>query len=102
MKRTIIVNQRRFSLFVISCSLLLSIGLTLLFGFLSNRTALGAEVSPTRVVVVKANDTVWEIAQPIAASQQRDVRDVVRDIYELNSLAHATIHPGQSLRVPSY
>lgn len=102
MKRTIIVNKRRFSLFILLFSLLLSIGIALVASVLSNHTALGAEVSQSRVVVVQANDTVWKIAQPIAASQERDVRDVVRDIYQLNSLAHATIHPGQSLRVPRY
>ena len=42
---------------------------------------------------------LWEIAA--VADPQRDTREVMNDIAELNGLTSSTLHTGQVLEVPS-
>lgn len=100
MKHTIIINKRRFYSFVLLAVLILSLLMVFLFAFISKREAYGAGMLEGEEYIVKAGDSVWSIAGPIAEHQKRDVRDVVRDIYRSNGLADKTIHPGQSLVLP--
>ncbi|MCT2021839.1 LysM peptidoglycan-binding domain-containing protein [Kocuria marina] len=53
----------------------------------------------THSVTVQANQTLWEIAA--VADPQRDTREVMNDIAELNGLTSSTLHTGQVLEVPS-
>nr|WP_309862402.1 LysM peptidoglycan-binding domain-containing protein [Desmospora profundinema] len=63
----------------------------------------GAALSPDhmQVIQVQPGDTLWSIARQ-AAGQDRDVRQVVNVIREINGLREAVIHPGQELKVPVY
>ena len=100
MRHTIIVNKRRFYSFVFLVALLLSLLLTLISAFLSDKQVFGMDTYDGREYIVQAGDSVWNIAGPIAEQSKRDIRDVVRDIYRSNDLAGKTIHPGQSLYLP--
>lgn len=53
----------------------------------------------THGVTVQADQTLWEIAA--VADPQRDTREVMNDIAELNGLTSSTLHTGQVLEVPS-
>ena len=55
---------------------------------------------PTRTYVVDPGDTLWEIADALAAPGA-DIRDTVDSIMELNSFDGATIYPGQAILLPT-
>lgn len=59
--------------------------------------AVGAPV--THSVTVQSRQSLWEIA--VAADPQRDPREVMRDIAELNGLTSPDLSAGQVLEVPS-
>ncbi|MET1085581.1 MAG: LysM peptidoglycan-binding domain-containing protein [Arthrobacter sp.] len=56
-------------------------------------------VTPTVTVTVQPGQSLWAIAGTIAP--ERDARDVVADIVQLNNLSAGTVHPGQQLYVPT-
>ena len=49
-------------------------------------------------VVVDEGQSLWTVASNL--DLDRDTRDVVADIAELNHLSTPTVHPGQTLDVP--
>lgn len=65
---------------------------------LLSECAAQAESGVCGVVVVHSGDTLWHIAQGV--SGDRDVRDVVRWVAELNGLSSAQLRVGQVLVVP--
>jgi len=56
-------------------------------------------VTPTVTVTVQPGESLWAIAGAVAP--ERDPRDVVADIVQLNNLGAARVLPGQQLFVPS-
>lgn len=56
-------------------------------------------VTPTVTVTVQAGQSLWSIAGAVAPD--RDARDVVADIVQLNNLSAGTVLPGQQLFVPT-
>lgn len=54
---------------------------------------------PTATVTVEPGDSLWLIAQTVAP--QQDPRDMVVAMRELNGLVDNTIHPGQTLLIPT-
>ena len=53
---------------------------------------------PTRMVVVADGETLWDIASPIA--EPGKVREMIREIEELNALPGPELAAGQKLAVP--
>jgi Tfp pilus assembly protein FimV len=53
---------------------------------------------PQRIVVVRAGDTLWSIAQQVRP--EADPRDTVEAILEANPVESGSLVPGQSLAVP--
>lgn len=84
--------------------ILLAALLLSLSGFL-NAPARAAEsasdlsVTPTATVTVQSGESLWAIARTVAP--ERDPRDVVADIVQLNNLDGARVKPGQTLYVPT-
>jgi LysM repeat protein len=64
----------------------------------SAATAHAGTPVPTRTVVVDRGDTLWGIASTVPGD--RDPRDVVHQIEELNSLPGPALTEGQKLAVP--
>lgn len=62
-------------------------------------SAADLSVTPTVTVTVQAGESLWAIAGSVAP--QRDARDVVADIVQLNNLTGGTVLPGQQLYVPT-
>ncbi|SDK65555.1 LysM domain-containing protein [Arthrobacter sp. ov407] len=56
-------------------------------------------LTPTVSVTVQQGESLWAIAGSVAP--ERDPRDVVADIVQLNNLDAAPVMPGQQLFVPS-
>lgn len=50
-------------------------------------------------------DTLWSIAQKEASNNEyyrnRDIRDIIRDIKEINNLRDGNIYDGQQLKIPT-
>jgi hypothetical protein len=84
--------------------ILLSAVLITLAGFM-NSPAKAAEsaselsVTPTVSVTVQPGESLWGIAGSVAP--ERDPRDVVADIVQLNNLDGGRVMPGQQIFVPS-
>ena len=53
---------------------------------------------PSRTVVVGEGDTLWDIAADVAGD--RDIREVVHEIEQLNSLSGPELTVGQKIAVP--
>ncbi|WP_309130885.1 LysM peptidoglycan-binding domain-containing protein [Brevibacterium sp.] len=49
-------------------------------------------------VIVEEGQSLWEVA--VGLDLDRDPRDVVADIVEINHLSSPVVHPGQTLDVP--
>ncbi len=57
--------------------------------------------APTETITVGPGDTLWAISSDIAAETgQDDVREVMAQIEDLNSLDSAMLMAGQELRIP--
>ena len=75
-------------------------------GFVAGRAGAGTGTAPgegsraeARVRIVRAGDTLWNIAVNLAGTGQ-DPRPLVDDLIELNDLHDALIVPGQRLKLP--
>jgi LysM repeat protein len=82
---------------------LLAALLLALSGFLNAPAKASESVSelsltPTATVTVQPGESLWAIAGAVAPD--RDPRDVVADIVQLNNLDGARVRPGQALFVP--
>jgi LysM repeat protein len=62
-------------------------------------SAAGLSLTPTVTVTVQPGESLWAIAESVAP--ERDPRDVVTDIIQLNNLEAARVVPGQALFIPS-
>ena len=62
-------------------------------------SAADLSVTPTVTVTVQPGESLWGIAADLAP--ERDARDVVADIVQLNNLSAGKILPGQQLFIPT-
>jgi len=96
---------RRGRFVFIGVPLILLAALILSFSGFLNAPAKAAEsaaelsLTPTVTVTVQPGESLWAIAE--AVSPERDPRDVVTDIIQLNNLEAARVVPGQALFIPS-
>ncbi|MDQ0821881.1 LysM repeat protein [Arthrobacter sp. V4I6] len=65
----------------------------------ASESAAELSLTPTVSVTVQPGDSLWAIAGSVAP--ERDPRDVVADIVQLNNLEAARVLPGQTLFVPA-
>lgn len=94
---------RRGRLVLIGLPIVLGVSLLVVLGaFLTSAAQAGEEQAQTSqavTVTVLAGETLWGIAQQHAPD--RDTRDVVAEIVELNSLRTSAVQVGQSVLVPA-
>lgn len=98
-----LTRRGRFVFFGLPLILLAALVLSLA-GFLNSPakaadSAAELSVTPTVTVTVQPGESLWAIAGAVAP--ERDPRDVVADIVQLNNLGAARVIPGQQLYVPS-
>jgi LysM repeat protein len=98
------LTRRGRLVFFIGPLILLAALLLSLSGFL-NAPAKASEsvselsVTPTVTVTVQPGESLWAIAGAVAP--ERDPRDVVAEMIQLNNLDAARVRPGQTLFVPA-
>ena len=96
---------RRGRFVFIGVPLILLAALVLSFSGFLNAPAKAADsaaelsLTPTVSVTVQPGESLWAIAEAVAP--ERDPRDVVADIIQLNNLEAARVVPGQALFIPS-
>jgi LysM repeat protein len=96
---------RRGRFVFIGVPLILLAALVLTFSGFLNAPAKAADsaaelsLTPTVTVTVQPGESLWAIAEAVAP--ERDPRDVVADIIQLNNLDAARVVPGQALFIPS-
>jgi nucleoid-associated protein YgaU len=78
---------------------LLTVAVAALFLLLATQVDAGDRAIPTQEHVVRAGDTLWEIARA-HTPDGADVRDTVDEIQVMNVLDGSTIFPGDRLVVP--
>lgn len=83
---------------LVLAALLLSLAGFLLAPAKASDTGADLSVTPTVSVVVQPGASLWGIAASVAPD--RDPRDVVSEIVQLNNLPGGTVVPGQQLFVP--
>ncbi|MCB5273113.1 Cell division suppressor protein YneA [Arthrobacter sp. SO5] len=98
-----LTRRGRFVFFGVPLILLAALMLSF-SGFLNapakaSESAAELSLTPTVSVTVKSGESLWAIAGTVAP--ERDPRDVVADIVQLNNLDAARVVPGQTLFVPS-
>jgi hypothetical protein len=98
-----LTRRGRFVFFGVPLILLAALILSL-SGFLNapakaSESAAELSLTPTVSVTVQPGESLWTIAGTVAP--ERDPRDVVADIVQLNNLDAARVVPGQALFVPS-
>ncbi|MEE2521841.1 LysM peptidoglycan-binding domain-containing protein [Pseudarthrobacter sp. J75] len=84
---------------VMLAALLLSVAGFLLAPAKASDSAQDLSITPTVSVVVQPGSSLWSIAATVAPD--RDPRDVVAEIAQLNNLADGTVVAGQQLFVPA-
>lgn len=89
---------RRGRLVVTLLLLGLILGAFVAFGGQSVATGEAGAPVPTRTVVVGEGDTLWAIASEVA--EDGDIREVVHEIEQLNSLPGPVLEVGQEIAVP--
>lgn len=97
-----LTRRGRFVFFGVPLILLAALILSL-SGFLNapakaSESAAELSVTPTVSVTVQPGESLWAIAGTV--SPERDPRDVVADIVQINNLDAARVLPGQTLFVP--
>ena len=94
-----IVKPFRFFLFVtISIMILIFAGYTVI-------GAGNAEASTVRTyvqVTIDEGDSLWSIVERCNQGNSIDVQSAIYDIYEINDIDAADIHPGDKLFIPIY
>lgn len=96
---------RRGRFVFIGVPLILLAALVLSFSGFFNAPAKAAESAaelsptPTVTVTVQPGESLWAIAEAVAP--ERDPRDVVADIVQLNNLEAGRVVPGQALFIPA-
>jgi hypothetical protein len=98
-----LTRRGRFVFFGVPLILLAVLVLSL-SGFLNapakaSESAAELSLTPTVSVIVQPGESLWAIAGAVAP--ERDPRDVVADIVQLNNLDAARVLPGQTLFVPA-
>ncbi|WP_394942198.1 LysM peptidoglycan-binding domain-containing protein [Psychromicrobium sp. YIM B11713] len=95
-----LTRRGRFLLFGLPLMLLAVAALVLLgFATTSAHAGVGSVGTGTAQVTVQAGDSIWSIAAANAAD--RDPREVVAEIVELNNLDSSVLLPGQQIFVPT-
>ncbi len=76
----------------------LLLGAFVIFGDQSVATGEAGAPVPTRTIIVGEGDTLWGIAGEVA--DEGDIREVVHEIQQLNSLPGPVLEVGQEIAVP--
>ncbi len=92
--------QRKTRLLVLACFLVCS--LTVIFAFTSTSVVAHQDTYKYYTdVKVKANDTLWDIAQEYCSEEYDSIQDYIDEVRQINGISYL-IYEGQTIVVPYY
>lgn len=94
-----IVNTKKF---IRSLTLIFLIGLIL--PFIIIKTSFSYTKTEYKTLYVKSGDTLWSIANNLQSTNYykgKDIRFIIEDIKEINSLSNSNIEVDQELKIPT-
>ncbi len=101
MKRIRIVNKKKF-IRSMSIMLLIIVGIILLF---SKSSLSHNEHTSYGTITVVRGDTLWQIALDQQKNnpyyENKDVRDIIQNIKNINELTNSGLMVGQELKIPT-
>ena len=96
-----IVNKKKF----MKLPIIILISLFVLICLFTNKTSSTTETTYKSIYVLQG-DTLWDIASDELKTNQYykgfDIRDVVQNIQECNSLSNASLVIGKELKIPTF
>lgn len=97
-KKYRITSKVRFTLFIAATVLCILTAFNTLIGF---NTVSSSSVDLYHQVKIQSGDTLWDIASEYGP-EDADVRQIVRDICEINEITADSLEVGQKIVVPVY
>lgn len=94
-----LTRRGRVVVFLFASALVAAFAVWLAAGSAATREEGGA--ASVDVITVAPGDTLWDIASDSAAATGGDVRGVMQEIQDLNTLDGSLVYVGQELRVPT-
>ncbi len=95
-KRTVIVNRRRFFVFLTIATVLFNV--FVLYMYSPNNTQADT-VNKTELITVNVGDTIWSIAEEYG-DRNEDIRNTIYKIKKLNRMQNSELEIGQQLIIP--
>ena len=96
MRHLHIVNRFRFTVFMVSVLLIVSMAVGLLIGSFN---ASGSTKYSYETITIQSGDTLWSIAEEYAPEGQ-DIRDYIYEICDKNDIKAGDIVQGQDIMIP--
>lgn len=93
-----IKDNKKFKRFILLTVTIISIFTYMFITILSNDIVESKSIKKNSIIV-KKGDTIWSIAQKIDSN--RDIRDIVYDIKNINDLSSTDIFPGNKIYLPN-
>lgn len=96
MRHLHVVNRFRFTVFLVTCFLIISMTFGLLIGSFN---ASGSTKHTYETITIQSGDTLWSIAEEYAPEGQ-DIRDYIYEICDRNNIKAGDITQGQDIEIP--
>lgn len=90
-----VTNIKKFKRFMFIAVLLIS---TMLFVPLATSKAYSKDIPQFEYIKVKKGDTLWAIASNYSGN--KEIREVIYEISQINNIHNAQIYPGDIIKIP--
>ena len=93
-----IKNRKKFNRFLVLL-FMVTVLFTYMFTLLNTQVIVEGKAFNQKSIIVKNGDTLWNIAKKL--NYDKDIRETIYEIKELNKLSNSNIHPGTKLFIPN-
>jgi len=94
-----IKNMSRFLTSIVTI-----VALTIILTISITNTAFSTVEQKYKTITISSGDTLWNIAQNVKANSlnysDKEIREIVYDLKQINNLKQSNLHIGQSLQIP--
>ena len=94
-----IVNTKKFIR-----SILLILGIIFIVSLIISKASFSYKVTEYKTIYVSSGDTLWSIASMQLKTndyyKNKDIRSIINDLIEINSLDNSNIQENQELKIP--
>lgn len=95
-KRIIVINKKRFLGFLF----FLLIANLIFISFALSQREESNDNNQLKTIIVEQGDTLWDIVSQ-HSNNEVDIREIIHNIKQINSLETSFLYPGQELMVPT-